>query len=218
MKRSIRIVVVAVIVLGFISYTTFSAVWGPKQQKAYYPGKDMFHFGGVNFSPALNNSELRVHSGSDSAVLYFSYTGVLLWYDNTSMYAPGWFGHMGDFFDLSISYANTSISTPGMAFSFYLTNYSFHSSDPYILMPMHYQGYYPQGLTIQNNVVVTPSRGHELIAEGAIYNSTGIFGVHQFWVNFTIHPVLKFGPYYSSWTPIKMSISWFDNFTMLKKS
>ena len=164
-------------------------------------------------TPEITNCSLLVRSDDNSAELYFELGGILPWSANYSYAAPSLFGSNMDLFFISISYANASFSTPGTGFSFYLSDYSFQSDYPYFMLPMRSQGYYPLGAAWNNGVLITPSRGCELMSSGPIYNSTGILGLHEFWVNFTIHPMLYFGPYYTLWSPIHMSVNWVDNFS-----
>ncbi len=214
LRRKIAIAVSLTLVLVFISYTTYSSYTEPQNIEPFYINNAKAVDYNSLLSPGTSNYSFPVKSGDNFADIYVSFlAGDLfdpLW-NTTNISTTNYFGNYLSTVLLSVTYANASVSGALPTFSFYLSNYTFQTNFPYLLMPMQIAPYYTSAVVISYGKTITPSHGFYVGSRIPFFNYTGLYGMHTFWLNMTINPYVSYGPYYSNWSPVRVSFWWTED-------
>jgi len=209
-KKMWGIIISLIIVFGFISYIISYEV--ASEMNKPFPMREVFGVDprtvGENFSydPGTSNYTITARSGSDSSSFYFLFPGGL--YDMSNLTLPRWFlGITYSDMYADVTYDNVSLPNTDSGFSFFVTNFSLNFDTPFIVTPLSVSGYFPNGMTYTNGKLVTESSGYQLGSPSiTFYNFTGLYGVHHYWLNFTINPFVYSGPYRTYWNALPISI------------
>lgn len=217
MRRNSARILAIVIAFLFI-FTAYSAITRP-EYVTY--GIQSYQQGFFGSSSQISNRTMLLSAYNDNETLLFYSNGLFVPYFKSSQNSPlhgnyflnlsGYEGHIVGAYSLTIDKIAENISQPGAGITFSVSDLSMVSSNPFVYIPLKIN-------------YLNTTNGHPqfdqpyLFVNNFDYPILSSFPVNQtlqFWVNFTITPVVELGPYYLPGSSTHVSITW--NLTIINK-
>ncbi len=213
--RKFLIILGALALATLITASSVSFEYRPTVFKTYYPGYNSYERNfNVTFSPSVQNWSINITEDGHSGRVYLTLTGGLIpfrsQYENNSYNLIK--GTVIISAIASLSIANVTSNNFLSSLTFYVTDASLATNNSTLIFPLDVGNFYPSGISIYNNNVVTSSSGISISSSEPVYNLALLKGWVSFWLNFTVVPVVVYGPFYTTGTPVPVSISWDDYF------
>lgn len=213
-KKLVNGTAIAIVVL-IVAASLFSYAVQPTHIKEYSEGSSYNSFGNLTYSIPLTNNTTPVSAGSDRGLIQFTPGGLLMnlaGNRSANLSNNRIYGSVLSAVNLQVTVQNESIGFPLSGLTFYISDYSLQASNSSLIMPLTTHYIYAVGVSFVNGKASSAPSGISLSSTEPVFNFVHMTGPCKFWLNFTLIPVMEFGPYYATYTPLPVSISWTDYF------